>query len=335
MNIVGLPIPDMQLHRPDFIKPLRPLPKDNPVDPANHLDVQDRALHRMGQENRRRILGSLLTATRKGVQLPEMRDLAERMLVAPVAGEAPQPDEAAWDVVCRFDEMHRSGQQNGAALLGDETFQRVRQAAADPAHPCHADACLLSDIMTRPAGSDAPSLQDYLSGVVDKQVKAMTDDNAVYGRNFDLSPRPDFSTREGCITFVRTWNGVLTGLSLHAQDYASPLARTMLLKGTLPLLEAMGEPKELSAPDQARTADKAGAMDAPEPGSANQKLEPLADRLKKAVFCFPALPAENTEKLTLQDFNTDFDMETMEMEPNPLEKKFGREFTAETESYWR
>ncbi len=311
MKIPSMHFPEFQFHRPELVKPLFSKPKDAPVDPSDSNAVQDQVLHRMGQGNRRRILGTLVTATRQEGLFPEMRDLAESMLATPAAGEVPQPNELAWPIISRFDKQRRIENKNCAAMLGNKTFQRIRKIASDANHPCQADAKLLRDIMTRPLGKDAPTLHGYLSEMVSEQVKS------TIGNDFDTAPALDFKTREGRLTFVRTFNGIMQGLSLNSQDYASSAGRTLILKGAISLTEEMGEPSK-----------SVGTADTP------QVNEPLSVHLQKAAFCFPAEPMDNKPKLMLQDFDTDFNPEIMDMDPNPLEEKFGRDFYLDIKSYW-
>jgi len=197
-------------------------------------------------------------------------------------------------------------------MLGGETFQRARSIAADPTHPRHADAQLLSDIMTRPLGENPPSLESYLSGLVSMQVRKTMEP---INKDFDTTPECDFTTREGVFTFVRTFNGVMHGVALNSQDYTST-GRALILKGATHLSAWIDPP----------LANPAGTTDTSE-------YDSLATRLQDATFCFPTVPAEGSTKLKLIDFNTEFDFETMEMELNPLEQKFGRQIYLDGNSY--
>lgn len=298
----------LQFHRPEILKPFIPKTKDAPVDATDPMVNKDRELHAIRRGNRHRVLGEWVTRTRQTGQDPLIHELVEKMLTPPAAGELPEFKEEAWTTICDFD-ARRQGQENCATMLGDKTFQRVRTIAADTEHPCRFDAQLLIDIMTRPLGENPPSLEGYLSGLVSMQVQK------TIGENFNTTPECDFTTREGIVTFVRTFNGLMQGVALNSQDYTS-IGRTLILKGAT----------HLSAWTDPPLAKPGGTTNT----SANDSL---AKRLQQATFCFPTVPAEGSSTLELNDFDAVFNFETMEMDPNPLEQQFGMQFYLDADSY--
>lgn len=265
-------------------------------------------MYAIGRGNRHRVLGKWVTRTRQTGQDPRIRDLVQGMLAAPSAGAVPEFKEETWATIRDFD-ARRQRNENCATIMGNKTFQQVRNIAADPAHPRHADAQLLADIMTRPLGENPEPLERYLSGLVSKQVRE------TIGQDFDTSPECDVTTREGIVTFVRTFNGIMQGVALNSQDYTAA-GRALILQGAM----------HLSAWSDPPPAKPDGNMETP-PNDA------LATRLRQATFCFPTEPAEGRGKLGLNDFDTGFNFTTMEMDPNPLEKRYGMEFYLDADAY--
>lgn len=241
-------------------------------------------MYAIGRGNRHRVLGKWVTRTRQTGQDPRIRDLVQGMLAAPAAGAVPEFKEETWATIRDFD-ARRQRNENCATIVGNKTFQQVRNIAADPEHPRHADAQLLADIMTRPLGENPEPLESYLSGLVSKQVRKTINEA------FDTDPERDFTTPEGIQTFVNTFNGIMQGVALNSQDYTAA-GRALILEGAVHLAARGDSPP--AKPDE---------------GTEMSPNDALATRLRQATFCFPC------GKLQLNDFNT--------RGPDPLEKQYG------------
>ncbi|HEX7636035.1 MAG TPA: alpha/beta hydrolase, partial [Noviherbaspirillum sp.] len=192
--------------------------------------------------------------------LKSMRTCVTSALIPPQPGEQQQPIDEAWAAIYQFDAQRRSG-ENSFDLIQD--FPDLDAIANDETHPSCADAKLLKDIMTRPVGSEAPSLEEYLA----KKVEAGLD---VY---MAIPPNPDF----------RTFNSIQPGLATSTLDYNSA-GRTVLFKGATHLI---GIPSGPAVTDSQLTE-----------GQLDRK-----SRLQKTMFSFPKHPADGVERLKLSDFD--------------------------------
>lgn len=302
----------VQFHRPEFLKSdnnpnLKDCfrkEKDNPVDVSNNVARRAQVLKQQSRASRYRLLGELVTISRNSA---EMTKLAKAIRVPPAPGEVPQLNENAWATLSDFDAKRRAG-NNFGNMPNEKILQEINRVATEKEHPCCKDAELLLEIMTRPIDESAPSLEGYLSELVSTQVKE------TIGQDFETTPKLDFTKADDIVTFVRTFNGIMQGVSLNSQDYAS-IGRTLLVKGAIHLAESAGEP-----------ASATGTSD-------NSENDSLSARLQKVTFCFPTVPSEGKHKLELNDFNMNFNYEIMDFDPNPLEERFGNQLYLDPASF--
>lgn len=292
--------PELQFHRPEILKEYIKKPKDSPAAAADPNMEKDKELYAIGRGNRHRVLGKWVTRTRQTGHDPVIRNLVQSMLASPEAGAVPEFKEDTWAVMCEFD-ARRQRKENCATMIGNKTFQQVRNIAADSKHPRHADAKLLADIMTRPLGKNPESLESYLSGLVSKQVRE------TINKDFNTTPEyNNFAEDTDIALFVKTFTGIMLGVALNSQDYTAA-GRALILKGATHL-SAWSDPPPAKPGNNTETPPK----------------DALARRLRQAAFCFPTEPEEGKNKLMLVDFSVPVD---------PLETLFGEEFYLNANMY--
>ena len=201
-----------------------------------------------------------------------MLSLIESALIAPMPGEKQQPVEEAWAIVHQFD-AHRLAGENCTDLL--KGIADIDEIAGNENHPSCADAKLLKDIMTRPIGKEAPSLEKYLADKVQ---------DGLY-LPMKILPNPDsdkFNAPDS-----RTFNAMQPGLATSTLDY-NPVCRTLLHKGATHLI---GIPSSPTDTDDRLTKEEFDRK----------------DRLQKTIFSFPKCPAEGVKSLELLDFDARID----------------------------
>lgn len=88
----------------------------------------------------------------------EFLNMLNRLFADPGTGRALLPMVEAWDAVRKLDEERRGNKDLELSDLVD----LLRDSVQDKTHPLNRDAVLLSAILTRPLGEDAPSLEDFL-----------------------------------------------------------------------------------------------------------------------------------------------------------------------------
>lgn len=281
----------VQFHRPEFLKSdkhptLKKIfhkAKDDPIDAVNSTStaVRMQALKQQSRASRERLLGKLVTISRNS---PAMTELTEAILVPSPLGEAPQLNEKAWATLHDFDAKRIAGQILGN-MPSENILQEVNRVAMDKDHPCHKDAELLIDIMTRPIDVNPSSLEQYLS----RKVKDLDE----ILRDMEILPDPD----------PVTFNSIQPYLVCYTQDYNS-IGRTLLFKGATSLI---GIP---SAPTDTAEALTPMHIDRQKPDTAKaleKKHLDRQERLQRTIFSFPTHPAGGDAKLTLSDFNAMID----------------------------
>lgn len=258
--------------------------------------AESRELTAAGQGARQRAFATWEKSRLRQDAHASIAELIQELLSLPDNAEKPVLNQAIWRTVLDVD-TQRCAANDGAPVPGSPALEHMASHAGQTRHPRHADAALLQQVLTRPIGAGTPALKAFLARLVTKQIQA------TIGKDFDTAPICDFTSREGVLTFVRTFNGIMQGAALNSQDYAS-LGRTLMFAGAKHLADELA----LQDVDADRIAKAAGDD------------SPLAARLQLALFCFPTSPAGASHPLTLQDFDPDIDYSTGEMAPDPLER---------------
>ena len=194
----------------------------------------------------------------------QMIELLKKALVNPAPGEPQQPDDQAWSTLQAFDAARCAG---GDCTDLKRDMMLLGMISRDSSDMSCADARLLNDIMTRPVGPKAPSLEDYLAGKVEAGLDLY----------MPILPNPDF----------RTFNSIQPGLATSTLDYNS-VCRTLLLKGAMHLIGIPVSTTHVDVQPSAAQLDRTA-------------------RLERTLFSFPKRPLDGVEKLKLSDFDAMID----------------------------
>ncbi len=197
----------------------------------------------------------------------DLTGLIEAALIPLPVGVVPQLNEKQWSTVYQFDTARRAGHLP-QDFPGNEILENIHGIAMDLEHPCHEDAQLLVDVMTRPVDADTPSLEHFLSHKLQRSLEELLSPHEL-----SIPPDPD----------SRTFNGIQAGILLGTVDYNS-VGRTLLLKGAMQLIGIPSAPTDTARTMTADHRDREG-------------------RLERCIFSFAKEPVKGQTKLSLSDFN--------------------------------